>query len=182
MKRTRKIEIDLDDFDLLEPNPFELDKECLTQPRLVFSYLKEKAETEARIRGIKSDLSIAIAELKEVDARLYLRIRKNPTKYKLEKVTDPGVANAILTQERHIDAQKEIWRIEKLLNAAEKHLGILNAAAKALDNRKSSLEGLIVLHGRQYYAEPKVKDSDSKEAMNRMHKNRKENIRRRNKQ
>jgi hypothetical protein len=85
------ITLDLDDFDIIEPNPFELDKESIIQPRLVFAYLKEKAETQARIRGLKSELKVAISELRRADARLDSRIRRKPSKYKLEKVTESGV-------------------------------------------------------------------------------------------
>ena len=41
-RQQKQIKLDLDNFDLIEPNPLELDKECCIQPRLVFDYLKVK--------------------------------------------------------------------------------------------------------------------------------------------
>ena len=108
------ITLDLDEFDILEPNPFELDRESIIQPRLVFAYLKEKAETQARIRGLKSELKVAISELKKTDARLDYRIRRRPAKYKLEKVTESSVANTIILQESHAEAERDVWKVEKL--------------------------------------------------------------------
>jgi hypothetical protein len=52
----------------------------------------------------------------------------------------------------------------------------LEAAAKALDNRKSAIENLIVLHGRQYYANPKI-DNDNKDMINKMKNKRKKSRR-----
>jgi hypothetical protein len=159
------ITLDLDDFDIIEPNPFELDKESIVQPRLVFAYLKEKAETQARIRGLKSELKVAISKLKKTDARLNSKIRRKPSKYKVVKITDTNISNTILIQDKHIEAEKEVWRVERLLDDAENYHNLLEAAAKALDNRKAAIENLIVLQGRQYYANPKIKD-DNKDMIN----------------
>lgn len=161
------ITLDLEDFDILEPNQFELDKESIIQPRLVFAYLKEKAETQALIRGLKSELKVATAELKRTDARLDAQIRRMPAKFKLEKITESSVANKILLQKTHKEAEKEIWRVESLLNKAENYNNLLEAAAKALENRKSAIENLIVLQGRQYFASPKV-SNDNKDMINDM--------------
>lgn len=161
-KTVAGVTLDLDDFDLLEPNPLELDKECCIQPRLVFAYLKEKAENDVRIDGLKAELKVAVAEFKRQIARLDRRIRRNSKKYKIDKLTETTVANTIILQSTYKDAESETWRLESLISKAYHYRNLLEAAAKALDNRKSSIESLVKLHGQSYFATPKT-GGDTKE-------------------
>lgn len=163
-RKVAEVTLDLDNFDLIEPNQFELDKECRIQPKLVFAYLKEKAETSFRIDGLKAEIKAANAELKRVTARLDTRIRRYPKKYKMEKMSEAAIANTIILQPSYKDAEQEVWRIEKLLYEAEHYRNLLEAAAKALDNRRSSIENLVKLHGQSYFATPKI-DGDNKDMM-----------------
>lgn len=169
MKRPNKsrVKLDLDDFDVIEPNPLELVKECRIQPRLVFDYLREKAETDARIDGLKAELKVAQAEQKRVVARLDMRIRKKPEEYKVQKITESTVSNTIVLQPEYKKYELAVWKIEKLLSEAIYYRNLLEAAAKALDHRKSSIENLVKLHGQSYFSSPKIED-DNKDMMNEM--------------
>lgn len=166
MNKQRK-KLDLDNFDVIKPDQFNLDKECCIQPRLVFDYLKEKAEADARIDGLKAELKVVTARLKRVTAKLDRRIRKRPERFGIDKLTEPAIANAILLERDYKNAESEVWRIEALITEAFYNRNLLEAASKALDHRKSSIENLVKLYGMNYFSTPKT-EGDNKEAINNM--------------
>ena len=98
--------------------------------------------------------------MKKEMARLDRRIRRLPKKFKIDRLTETTVANTILLQPSYKDAETEVWRIEGLIDKAYHYHNLLEAAAKALDNRKSSIESLVKLHGQSYFATPSVDDDN----------------------
>lgn len=119
-----------------------LDVEFLKQPTLLFEYGRRLAELDAELATHKGQLELLQAELD-------LRIRKNPARYKVDKITNEAVRAAIL---RHKDYQAKNTVILDL--GFEK--SIAQKAISALEAKKSALENLVKLHGQQYFAGPSI--------------------------
>ena len=119
-----------------------LDFMCLEQPALTVKYSRMLAEARQTRDQAKEALDLVRAELD-------LQIRDNPEKFKLPKVTEGSIASAILMNKRYQQAQKT-------LNDANFEVNVLQGVSNAIDHRKSMLEGLIKLHGQQYFAGPRV--------------------------
>lgn len=117
-----------------------LEKEWLRQPSLVFYYGEMEANARARLEHLKLKMDIALAKLKK-------SIAKNPEKFGLVKNSDPAIQAAVESSETY-----QMWQ-GKIINA-KKNLSILTAAVNAVEHRKRSLEKLVDLFIRNYYAEP----------------------------
>ena len=117
-----------------------LDVELLGQASLMSKYSRMLAEA---IR----DRDIAKESVELMKAEINLDIRKDPLKYKLEKVTDNSVAAAILMEQDFQDAQNEY-------NEANYQYNVMLGVVKATEHRKSALENLVKLNGQNYFAGP----------------------------
>jgi len=126
----------------MEIDPNALDIECLEQANLMLRYSTICANWEREAARLKEKLAL-------IDAKLDADIRANPEKYKISKITEPVVANTILTLEEHQLACAEYW------DAKYEH-GVAKGAVDAVSERKDMLESLIKLHGQQYFAGPSV--------------------------
>jgi len=119
-----------------------LDVELLNQPEKVYKYSKLLAEAKQELELAKENLSLVKAEID-------LDIRDNPDKYKLQKVTETAITNIILLEEEYKEAQAR-------LNKAMYEVNVLQGAVYAINDRKSSLENLVKLHGQDYFAGPSI--------------------------
>ncbi len=132
------------EFCMTEVDILNLEKECAIQPRMVFKYVRMLNDTNMDIAQAKSDMALTDAEIGEC-------IRADPSDYNLpEKVTVSAAEATILLQPEHKEA------LLKLL-VLQKRKGILDAAVKALDHKKSMLEQEVKLHGQNYFATPNPK-------------------------
>lgn len=132
------------EFCMTEVDILNLEKECALQPRMVFKYVKMLNDTNTDIAQAKSDMALTDAEIGE-------SIRANPSDFNLpEKVTVSAAEATILLQPEHKEALVK-------LQILQKRWGILNAAVKALDHKKSMLEQEVKLHGQSYFATPNPK-------------------------
>jgi len=123
-------------------DPSALDVEWLRQPGLVFQYGKLAAEWERRVEKSRRRMDVARAELDSA-------IRKNPTKFKLDKATETAINNVITSHPDYSDAHSEY-----LENKYEWEMA--KAANRALNDKRSSLENLVRLYGQNYFAGPKL--------------------------
>lgn len=119
-----------------------LDEEFEIQPRLIQKFGVALADAE-------KDLADAKADLELIHAELSLAIRKDPEKYDVGKLSEDGVKSAIRLDQGFIDAAK-------LLREAEHKVDLLKASMRTLDHRRSTLENLVVLHGRDYFSKPRI--------------------------
>lgn len=119
-----------------------LDLEWLDQPALFLKYSRNLAQCNQRLDEYKQNLDIVKAEADS-------NIRKNPDKYKIDKITEAVVTNLILQDEDYQEAYKAY------LNA-KYEVDIATGAVRAFDQRKSALENLVKLHGQSYFAGPKL--------------------------
>lgn len=125
----------------LEIDKFALDEAWETQA-LRFCDWAEK-EVEAQFERDKAKEKLDIAE-----ASTDTEIRKDPSKFGIDKVTETAIKNAVLLHKTRTEAQ------EKYLNAV-RSAKILSVAREAFDHRKKALEKLTELYFNQYWSEPK---------------------------
>jgi hypothetical protein len=128
-----------------------LDIECLDQSSLMLKY----GQYEAKMERKKADAEEA---LDYVVGQIDLDIRKNPEKHGLKdiKITEAVIKNVIIQKDDYKKAR------DKLFDAKEEHTTSKNVV-KAVSQRKDMLEGLIYLHGQQYFSSPSVPRDLNKE-------------------
>lgn len=127
-------------LDVFELNPLKLDKHFLEQPKLVITYGIQLAEARDAMDRARSLLDVTRAEAEK-------EIQADPQKFDVTKTTVDAIKSAV---ERHEDVQMCVERLQR-----RKHdVDILQAMVNALEHRKRSLEGLVQLHGQQYFASP----------------------------
>lgn len=119
-----------------------LDIEWLNQPTLFMKYARHGASMRREVDKMKQALDIARADADS-------KIRNHPEKYKLEKITEAAVSNAILKEDGYKQAYQDYLD-------AKYESDIAQAAVLAFEQRKSALENIVKLHGQSYFAGPKV--------------------------
>lgn len=119
-----------------------LDQEWLAQPSLMMQYTKHSAKKRKLLEEAKQNLDIAKAEADR-------KIRTNPEKFGIEKITETVVANAVLNENGYKQAYTEYLEAKYEADMAQ-------GAVNAFEHRKSSLENLVRLYGQQYFAGPNV--------------------------
>jgi len=135
------------DFSVFDLDKNKLDSEWLEQSALYYEHALKLADARADYDEAKAAREVVAAETDR-------KIRKSPEIYGLEKVTESGVANAILLQKEHKAAvQKEIDK--------RRAVGIVQAMVDALDHRKKALENLVVLDSRNYWSRPQTPKDDN---------------------
>lgn len=120
----------------------QLDVEWLEQPALTFKYGKLVTHLESMMNQAKEAMDLVRAELD-------ISIRKKPSEYGLEKLTEDAIKNVIMLQDSFNEAQEE-------LAEATYEYKVARNALDAVMVRKSALENLVRLHGANYFAGPSV--------------------------
>jgi 3-deoxy-D-arabino-heptulosonate 7-phosphate (DAHP) synthase len=127
------IDIDLDN----------LEKEWLDQaPRMQSACRK--------VSRMKKKMANAKAHLELVQARLDLKVRGNPKKYGLKKVTEPGIKNTVITLDEFQRATKALIQAKFMVDMAE-------ATVSGLEHRKKALEEEVQLWSQSYFSTPRLK-------------------------
>lgn len=132
---------DSDDF--LRIDEYQLDKEWVEQPALYFRYSRKLADAERSLDEAKADLELCKAQLDK-------KIRDDPERYNIAKVSESAIASAILTRERYKEKLADY-------NDAKHTVAVLKAACVALTQRKAALENMVDLHGQSYFSKPREK-------------------------
>ncbi len=122
-------------------DPSQLDVEWLEQSRLTLMYTKHQA-------GTQRDEETAKEKLEFVSAKMDKKIRKNPEKFEIDKITESVIRNTILLSHEYEQANTEYIDIRFENNVAK-------GAVRAMDTKKVSLENLVKLNGQQYFAGPR---------------------------
>ncbi len=126
-----------------------LDVELLEQPRLVKQYGDIVAEAKRELDYIKDALDATRAELSK-------EIRADPDAFGLSKITENMVADTIILQDAYKKAAEDVVEAQYRYNMAR-------SAFESISARKDAIEGLIKLHGMQYFAGPSVPRNISEE-------------------
>jgi len=119
-----------------------LDVEFLEQPRLFLKYAQHAERSRRDLDWAKERLDIKHAELDR-------DIRSDPAHFGIAKITEGAVQGAITINS---DYQK----LSSDYINAKYEAGMAAAAVRAFDQRKTSLENLVRLHGQQYFSGPRV--------------------------
>lgn len=119
-----------------------LDQEWLEQPKLMLRYTRHLADMKKNLDDAKQELDISKAEADK-------KIRTNPEKYGIEKITEASVANAILNEKGYKAAYTAFLEAKYETDMAQ-------GAVQAFEQRKSALENLVKLYGQNYFAGPKA--------------------------
>lgn len=132
-------------------NEHALDKEWVEQPELFYNYAKKLADARKNYEQKKAEKEVVIAELSR-------KIRINPEKYGMEKITEKGIENSVTLQPEYINVTHEV--IE-----AKHKVDVYQAGVDALEHKKKALESLVYLHGQNYFSSPREKSLSSKDAL-----------------
>ncbi|MCK9457122.1 MAG: hypothetical protein M0R31_07490 [Candidatus Riflebacteria bacterium] len=127
-----------------------LDVEWLEQPKKMVQMVKIAAKVKINMERAKDNLA-------QVKAELAKKVRAAPEKYGIEKITIDAVNDVVQTNAKYIEAYEEY------LEAVYEN-DVASGSVKATEQRKSSLENLVKLHGQQYFAGPKVPRNLSEQA------------------
>ena len=125
-----------------EIDPEALDKECIQHPSLVHKYHTALAEA-------KAGLEITKTKLEEKKSNLEKRIRDNPAKYDITKLTEGAVA-------AYIKGNEVIQKLSFEVKNAQMTLDLAWADVHAITAKQQSLSDLVRLHGQQYFDTPTV--------------------------
>ena len=125
-----------------------LDLELLNQASLFMRYAKHYAFTQKEVENAKQILDLTKADLD-------LKIRSNPEKFKIEKVTEGAIQAAILINEEFQEANQQCLDAQYEKNMA-------GNAVQSMTMRKEMLEGMIKLLAQSYFAGPSVPHDLSK--------------------
>lgn len=126
----------------IEIDDTALDIEWLEQPRKMLQYSKNAAFRRMKLDDAKQALEVVKAEVDK-------KIRKNPEKFGIEKITENVIAATILINQEYQEAYAEYL-------TAKYESDMASGAVQAFEQRKSALENLVKLHGQQYFAGPKI--------------------------
>ena len=133
---------ELDYANDVQIDPDALDTEWLVQPDLMRRYTTYAAQAKRAMDDAKERLDI-------VRAQLEMLIRNDPRQFGLEKVTEGAITSAVTLQ-------SEYQQASKALVDARYEFEMAQAAVRALDTKKASLENLVKLLGMSYFAGPKA--------------------------
>ena len=145
------------DFSIFDIDLSRLDEEWIQQPKRFFRWASQLADAKERLDEQKARLDVVRAEVS-------LDIRERPSNYDLpDKLTENLISNAILQQDKYQEALKLV-RVKKY------RVDLVQAAVQAMDQRRSSLERLVSLHGQSYFATPRATEENAKEIVDKIEK------------
>lgn len=139
-----------------------LDEEWLKQPKLYYEAAEQLANKRFEMETLKNNLAAAEADLEDVQAKVDLAIRSNPSKYLGEiKVTEASIKNAVLLDPEYKKTKQICDNLNQELLKAKYEAELLAAIVEALNHKKSALENLVKLHSQNYFSVPKVEDPET---------------------
>lgn len=133
----------MNEQDYFQLDPHRLDEEWIAQPALY----RKAAE---RLADAREEYERAKAKEKVVYAEVELAVRRNPDNFGLEKATESCVRAAV-------EVNPSVKAVVTATITARKTMDLAQVRVDTLEHRKKALENLVVLQGRDYYAEPKAK-------------------------
>ena len=111
-KKGKKAETEAEEPYILDPDPNNLIEEWSLQPKLYREWSRKLAKARQVLRRRKAKLKLTIAELDRL-------IRKDPSKYRLEKLSEPAIANAVLREIDYQTAEKRMHQAEYIVDLLE---------------------------------------------------------------
>ena len=142
-----------------QSSPFEIDKTRLDeawieQPKLAETYLKKYAQAKLDLEYAKTALDVKEAELSK-------KIRNNPDRYDIGKVTEKAIS-----EELTIRLAKTVEA--KALIQTKFEVDMIWAAVTRTEHRKRALQDLVQMWSMGYFSDPKEPRNIDREAMTNM--------------
>lgn len=153
----KKSKLDIDE-DVLLIDKHDLDEEWVNQPTTYFKYASMLADAKFTHEEAKADLALTEAEVASA-------IRKKPSNYGINKLTESAVKEAIPQQAEYKMSLEEV-------NQAKHKVDILQALVTSLDHKKRALEKIVDLQLSNYYSTPVSPDKEHSVEMNEIAKKR----------
>jgi hypothetical protein len=131
----------------LEIDEYNLIEEWQNQAGLFMSYASSSADTQQELDDTKDRLDV-----KQAQVELDIRNGVYPLAGDV-KVTDKAVA-ALVTND------PEVIKLKQQYNELKKEATLYKKIEQAFEMRKKALENIVILTGREQYAEPRDKSGD----------------------
>ena len=122
----------------LPVDQFQLEIACIDQP-VIYD------EVGQLVTEWNASAKIAADKLDFVKADQSSKIRLNPEKFGVAKLTEGSVESAVLLTKEHQEAASDLIETEKIV-------GYLRILQLSLDQRKSTLNNLVTLYVHNYYS------------------------------
>lgn len=141
-----------DDFDFeqdIEINLDNLHEEWRTHAQIRYSYAKEAAYLDMKVKQQRKLIEVKKTQLKEVISKLILQVKGDNPKFTVQQIDATIVGHEqIQTPEGELlFAQDELIEFEYEVNMAKN-------ALQAFDDRKEALENEVKLWIRNYFSSP----------------------------
>jgi hypothetical protein len=127
-----------DEHNVFGIDKFNLDKEWISQPKLVFNFAQQLAQAKRELEERKAQYDVIKADVE-------MNIRKDPEKYGLAKVTESAISSTVCMQDEYKQANQAIIK-------AKYDVDICQGAMNAMEHKKAGLQDLVKLHGQNYYS------------------------------
>ena len=116
---------------------YQLDKECLSNPTIYYKYMEAASDIDSVVTECKDKLKVVLGQAQ-------IRIR--------QKCVDEGkkVTEALI--DAMVNSDAEVIAVQDELRKNQETQIKLNAALKAMDVKKSSLDNLVKLYCAGYYS------------------------------
>ena len=141
---------------VVDIDEYQLDKECVNLPTDILKYSSILAKKKRNYDSAKSNLE-------NVEAKLQMEIREDPSKFGLDKVTENAIKSALVLNEDYKKAKEQVLQ-------AKYEMDVSQAVVNALEAKKKSLAMLVDLYLVGYFSEMKA-DPVSKQAVEEVIKN-----------
>lgn len=122
-----------------------LDRECVRLPSQYRQAAWQAAELNRDVDELKAQLEV-------VEAEFNLKVRQDPSKFGLEKLTEAALKELGILH-------PEMRKIEEKIRRAAHKEKLMAALCRALDMKKRSLTNLVELHSAGYHAEVRPSES-----------------------
>jgi len=141
----KDMEMVLEDFrSRIMIDKFALEEACQDQPDLFREVGELYVSFKSEAKRLKDEVEYTRAEFQQ-------KIRSNPDRYGLTKVTEAALSAAILLQDELNAIQKEYLEAEELAST-------LNIFLSSVEQRKSALKDMTSLYIYNYYSDVDLSD------------------------
>lgn len=139
-------------------DPLQLDVECVRQAELFWKWSERAVKAQAEVERFKLACDLQKEEVKTIQARLELDCRKDPAAFGVPdgRLTEAAIGAAVATHEGFLKAQRKLQKTQERYLEKKETAALLDKAADTIEMKKKTLGDLIILHGQQYFAGPKV--------------------------
>ena len=128
--------------DIIAIDPQALDQAWLRQSEHVYESMSSLADAKYQVAKKKAALDL-------LQAKMAKRVRLDPAKYDLSKVTVDAVNEAVLVSDEYQAANAALTEAYLIQNK-------LQALVDSLDHKKKALEALGYLYAQNFYSAPKT--------------------------